>query len=267
MQTTSVLTKKNFQPLKSDNEKLTLFGKQVDQMRDDFLEMKNSREEARKQLEARFLEVHRKIQNTKEFIAAEGKRINETLLVFQHKFETELTSIRNYFQKQHDEYTVIVSNKFEIIENESLRIDKKIDNEREERLRQSDENLKEIKKQLETLFSLFDTEKRERIEKEKEILKKLEDESNLLRDMLEKEQQERVLKLKELKEHADYEFESQQKFNEEFHQKTVGEFNIVVNNIEMEIDNRFDHQNQIIDNLFKLVKTMQDTLRVIGKDV
>lgn len=54
MQTTSVLTKKNFAPLKSENEKLGLFGEQVDQMRDAFEDMKRSREEAKKQLEAKF---------------------------------------------------------------------------------------------------------------------------------------------------------------------------------------------------------------------
>lgn len=32
------------------------------------------------------------------------------------------------------------------------------------------------------------------------------------------------------------------------------------------MDNRFDHQNQIIDNLSNIVKTFQDTLKVIGKD-
>lgn len=59
MENTSVLTKKTFVPLKSENEKLGLFSHQVDTMRDDFEMMKKAREEARKELEARFLEVHR----------------------------------------------------------------------------------------------------------------------------------------------------------------------------------------------------------------
>ncbi|EAR88833.2 SF-assemblin/beta giardin family protein (macronuclear) [Tetrahymena thermophila SB210] len=267
MQTTSVLTKKNFAPLKNENEKLNLFANQVDQMRDDFEDMKRSREEAKKQLEAKFQDVHRKIQNTKEFIAAEGKRINDTLLAFQSKFETEMKNIKTYFQKQHDEYTVQVQQRFEKVEDETKRLDKKIDDEREERLRQSDENLREIRKQLETLFSLFDTEKRERIEREKEILQKLDDEAFALKEMLDKEKTERILKIKELRNHTDFELKAQQKFNEDFHAKTIDEFHHVVNNIQVEIDNRFNHQDQIIDNLSKLVKTLQDTLKVIGKDV
>ncbi|KAL4456582.1 hypothetical protein ABPG74_000689 [Tetrahymena malaccensis] len=267
MQTTSVLTKKNFAPLKNENEKLNLFANQVDQMRDDFEDMKRSREEAKKQLEAKFQDVHRKIQNTKEFIAAEGKRINDTLLAFQSKFETEMKNIKTYFQKQHDEYTVQVQQRFEKVEDETKRLDKKIDEEREERLRQSDENLREIRKQLETLFSLFDTEKRERIEREKEILQKLDDEAFALKEMLDKEKTERILKIKELRNHTDFELKAQQKFNEDFHAKTIDEFHHVVNNIQVEIDNRFNHQDQIIDNLSKLVKTLQDTLKVIGKDV
>jgi len=59
MENTSVLTKKTFVPLKSENEKLGLFSNQVDTMREDFETMKRAREEARKELEARFLEVHR----------------------------------------------------------------------------------------------------------------------------------------------------------------------------------------------------------------
>lgn len=40
---------------------------------------------------------YRKIQNTKEFIAAEGKRTNDTLLAFQSKFDNELKNNKNYF--------------------------------------------------------------------------------------------------------------------------------------------------------------------------
>lgn len=142
-----------------------------------------------------------------------------------------MKSIRTYFQNQHNEYVTVVAHRFENVELNAERIDKKIDDEREDRLKQSDENLKEIRKQLEStflqfflislifliplsclvpsgLFSLFDIEKRERIEKEKEILLKIDEEAFVLKEMLDKEKTERILKIKELKNNTDFELKS-----------------------------------------------------------
>jgi hypothetical protein len=34
----------------------------------------------------------------------------------------------------------------------------------------------------------------------------------------------------------------------------------------MEMDNRFAHQNEIVDNISNFLKTFQDTLKIVGKD-
>ena len=52
--------------------------------------MKRTREEAKKQLEAKFQDVYRRIQATKDFVVSEGKRINDTLKAFKSKFENQL---------------------------------------------------------------------------------------------------------------------------------------------------------------------------------
>ena len=88
----------------------------------------------------------------------------------------------------------------------------------------------------------------------------------MLKELLEKERSDRVLKTKELKDYTDFELKSQVKFNEDFHKKTIDEFQFTVKNLQSEIDNRFDHQDKILDNLSNVVKTFQDTLKVIGKE-
>jgi len=85
MENTSVLTKKTFVPLKSENEKLGLFSHQVDTMRDDFETMKRAREEARKELEARFLEVHRLKKHNKLIIKLTIEKQTYHLFVFHGK--------------------------------------------------------------------------------------------------------------------------------------------------------------------------------------
>jgi hypothetical protein len=42
------------------------------ELTNDFEDMKRNREEAKKQLEAKFQDVHRKIQNTRDFVSSEG---------------------------------------------------------------------------------------------------------------------------------------------------------------------------------------------------
>ena len=48
MNTTGTLTKKEFKPFSTENEKLSLFSNQVAVMRDDFEDMKRTRDEAKK---------------------------------------------------------------------------------------------------------------------------------------------------------------------------------------------------------------------------
>ena len=148
---------------------------QMDEMKDDYKEMKRTREEAKKQLEAKFQDVYRKIQNTKDFIAAEGKRINDTLIAFQSKFEFKMKGLEDKMQNQHEEHVKSVEVRFTDVNSILLQLDKKIDEEKQDRLKQSDENLKEISQQLNQLMELYEAEKKSRIEKEKEILQKVEE--------------------------------------------------------------------------------------------
>lgn len=59
LKTTGSLTGKVFKELKPDNEKLSLLHEQMLLMGNDFEDMKRAREEAKKQLEAKFQDVYR----------------------------------------------------------------------------------------------------------------------------------------------------------------------------------------------------------------
>jgi len=266
LSTTGALTGKIFKPLAPENEKLGSLGKQMNQMSDDFEEMKRAKEEARKQLEAKFQDIHRKLDNTKEFIISEGKRINHTLLAFQSKFENELKLMGDRFQTQHDTFVVDVKQRFEVTAVRCNDLEEMINKEREERLRQTDEQLKPIKAKLIVLEEAQEVEKNTRIQREKEILQTLSDEVYKLNEKLDAEATERRDQTKRIYETLKYELKQQEKLTHDFHAKAIEEFHHVVNNIENEMNNRFDHQDKIVDNLSTMVKTFQNTLKVIGSD-
>jgi TolA-binding protein len=58
-QTTGTLTGKVYKTLTPENVKLTGLGSQLSQMENDFEDMKRAREEAKRQLERKFEEVHK----------------------------------------------------------------------------------------------------------------------------------------------------------------------------------------------------------------
>lgn len=68
----------------------------MDDMSGDYEDMRRAREEAKKQLDAKFQDVYSKIKETRDFVTSEGKRVNEVLRNFQTKFEQELKELKDY---------------------------------------------------------------------------------------------------------------------------------------------------------------------------
>ena len=70
------------------------------------------------------------------------------MLAFQSKFENELKLMGDRFQTQHDTFVVDVKQRFEVTAVRCNDLEEMINKEREERLRQTDEQLKPIKAKL-----------------------------------------------------------------------------------------------------------------------
>lgn len=92
--------------------------------------------------------LYRKIQNTKEFVVSEGKRINDTLIAFQSKFEHEIKVLDHKFEEQNKAIVADVNNRFDKVNKRCDQLEKMIIEEREERLKQSDEMLRPLKEHL-----------------------------------------------------------------------------------------------------------------------
>ncbi len=58
----------------------------------------------------------------------------------------------------------------------------------------------------------------------------------------------------------------QTQFVEGFQKKASEEFEQMKEGLEVEMSNRFEHQDELIDHLSNFIKTFQQTLKVVGKD-
>jgi len=136
-----------------ENEKLASLKAQMVNVAHDYEDMIRAREEAQKQLEARFEDVYRKLQANKEFTLAEGKRVNDTLRAFHLKFETQLTSTKEKLSAGINEEKNHVREEMAKIDEHISNIDRGIQQEREERLKQAKDSLKPIKQKIEREFT------------------------------------------------------------------------------------------------------------------
>ena len=133
-------------------------------------------------------------------------------------------------------------------------------------MKQTDEQLNPIRTHLNSLQKDYDNEKLERLQHEKDIYRTISDEVFTMNEKLDREKSDRNTKISIFKEETLNNFKSRDKLFGDFQTSINNQFKILKDEIYMEMDNRFSHQNEIIDNISNFLKTFQDTLKIVGKD-
>ena len=158
-----------------DNQKLKGLDGQMGEMRNDFEDMKRTREEARKQLEAKFQDIYKKLAALKEALETEAKRVNNSLKAFESKFLCLLNELKEELKKEMDDEKKFVRDKFNEHEKHMEELERKLEQERQERLKQNEDTLGNIQNRLTSLEEAQKQEKIDREEGEKEIIKNIND--------------------------------------------------------------------------------------------
>lgn len=88
----------------------------------------------------------------------------------------------------------------------------------------------------------------------------------VLEQALETEKRQRLEKEKVLRSELFAELEFQRKFVEDMNHKLGVEFNHVATNLQKEVQHRLKEQDQVLENLSKVVVTLQNTLEILGSN-
>ena len=177
------------------NEKLEGLQGQLGEMHNDFEDMKRTREEARKQLEAKFMDIYKKIQSLKEALDAEAKRVNDSLRAFESKFTFLLNELKDSVYKDINEEKKFMRETIKAHETRMDKLEQMIKEEKEERLKQTDEMLEPLRKGISSLEEKAKKEKEERESGEKEILRNINDHVYEINEKLRRENDERTTKM------------------------------------------------------------------------
>ena len=124
-----------------DNAPLKQMDNQLIEMDRDYNVMLMERIESKKQLEAKFQDIQRKIQANRDFTKAESKRVNDTLKAFRAKFEHKLRVLREKFESKIAAMREHNRTQFQYAEERLDKLEAAIAQECEDRVTETDEKI------------------------------------------------------------------------------------------------------------------------------
>lgn len=95
----------------------------------------------------------------------------------------------------------------------------------------------------------------------------MDDSKYKLQKKIDQERTDKSLKLGAFKDDCTRQLKKQHKYVEEFQRQAMIEFMKFREQLEHEMEARFDAQDEIIDNLSLSIKTFQDTMKIVGETV
>jgi len=255
--------KKTVRTQVDDRDRREELDDQVQEMGKDYQDMLRSREEAKKQLDAKFLDVNRKIQSTKEYSNAEAKRVNDMLKAFKSKFEYQMEDFKAQMLGRLAEESKLRKSMEQQNHKRLEEITKTLESQKEERRNYLNDLIGPVKEHLDRLILEFQREKTGRIEREKAMLEKLDDSVFELQERLDEEFTDRVRATGDLRDQVHKTMRTQDKNLENNQQKAFDALKDLKSGAHEEMNSRLGQQDDIADNMSNFMKTFQDTLAVL----
>ncbi|CAD8084174.1 unnamed protein product [Paramecium sonneborni] len=263
METTAALTTNTFKLTGN----LKPLDKDIVQLQQDYEIMKKNREQAKADLQAKFDEVYDKITQTKQMFVKLAVELNGKIQTFQKTNNTNISNLENKHNDQHNSFKTHTNCQLATLDSDIVKLDQAIEQEKLDRIRTEKENIENIQKSIDQLFSNFELEKQTRVSNEKKILNTIKDTSQQIDQAIKNEANEKEQKHQELIKNINHSLQSENRYSEGFRNNTVKEFHLQIDNIKDEINNRFDQQDKVVDDLRSVIRTIQNTLGILGKDV
>ena len=232
-----------------ENLKVKGLDNQIEQVNEEFDEMMRLRNEAKRLLEEKFKDVYQKIKDNKQHTIDEGKKVNESLKAYQEKYLQQMMDLDNELTVKFTEETTYQHNEIERGNNRMEQLETLLAKEKADRIESLDTQLEPINAAIDKAFTDLDIERNARVQKEREIIDLLQDESSKVLEAITVEQMGRQERQKKLTTKLENELIRQKNKIENIKTNTQGEFRKDHRDTDKEMDNRFEHQDRLINNI------------------
>eukprot|EP00344_Euplotes_crassus_P009121 CAMPEP_0197006254 /NCGR_PEP_ID=MMETSP1380-20130617/33758_1 /TAXON_ID=5936 /ORGANISM="Euplotes crassus, Strain CT5" /LENGTH=262 /DNA_ID=CAMNT_0042425759 /DNA_START=31 /DNA_END=819 /DNA_ORIENTATION=+ len=233
-----------------------------------FEDIVRAREEAKKKLEEDFEHVYQRIEENKHDCEKQSDHMHQILGEFQQEFDENLNSLtQNLHESIEAETKMFMLQEMELCNNRCEDLEKMLAQETKDRIKDTKDTLDPVRHQISDLQNELDFETKYTVKMEKRLLKDVANNIEEQHNVILKEKKERDERLTDIYDMLDQEVQLQNKFFDQFEEKARKQFDDMINEVQLELDSRLTHQDNILKDFKFFVDRFGQTMKHIGKDV
>jgi len=225
-----------------------------------FEEANRARAEERQLRDDMHQDLLRRIQLVRDYMAQETKRLNELLKEFTSKFELELQEVKDELMTKLNTQVSIANQKLTRLEGWGVELEAAIEQERQDRLRETEAVMAPIRKKVARLEEDLVLEEKIRKNRSEELMKDLIEATDSLNNTLDVDKYNREQYFRDLEAVTLDERESLEKRQIIARDEQIKGVDKRRECLNEETDNRIENQDGIVDNVTLFVRRFQENM-------
>lgn len=247
------------------NAKLLKLAQEVERMSEVFEEANRARAEERQLREDMHNDLLRRIQLVRDYMGTETKRLSELMKDFTSKFEKDLQDVKDELMTKLNTKISVANQSLSRLENWSSELDRAIEQERQDRLRETEAVMAPIRKKVARVEEDLVLEQKIRQVRSEELMKDLIEATDSLNNTLDVDKFNREQYFKDLVLVTEDERKSLEKRQIVTREETSQGMDKRREALNQETENRIENQDGIVDNVTLFIKRFQENITEEGK--
>lgn len=233
----------------------------VERMSHVFEEEKFAREEQRRIMDALHKRTMEQIADARRYMEEMMAEVAVKIQDFGTKWDHALDETRDQLLVVLKEKVAALTARIKILEERSQKLQVGLDQEKVERIKETEARVRPIWKQVGKLIHCLGKEQRIRRRREEEIMKALEDAAESLNNNVDVEKANRAQKQKDMIDDNAYELRRLQNRQKKIVLTTEEDIEVPQEDLEHEVSTRVDSQNNVVEEITCFMERFRENLR------
>lgn len=249
---------------KGENTKLRNLNDQLNVTSQDLSSFKVFTENYKKTREQKFREIDKNLENIKISLDGSSDKVNNFLQTYNSNLEDIMNELKDYLLEELDNERNLIRKRFQDCRASLKEIEDSII-----QMKQSREELCviELDKPFTVAKNMIEEDRQDRINSTKIIYKYIDDMVGEIHDSLDENISDKQAAITNFKERVKQDLKAKDHQLGSLHDMLIQNFTLSKDGVVTTMDERFDAQNEIIESISKMLKTFQNTLRILATHV
>lgn len=249
---------------KGENHKLRYLNDQLNTTSQDLSTFKIFSENLKKTREEKFREIDKNLENIRISLDGSSDKVNSFMQTYNSNLEDIMNELKDYLLEELDNERNLIRKRFQDCRASLKDIEDSINEMRQNR---EDLCVISLDKPFTVAKNMIEEDRQDRINSTKIIYKYIDDMCGEIHDSLDENIGDRQGVVTNLKERVKQDLKAKDHQLGALHDLLIQNFQMSKDGIVTNMDDRFDAQNEIIESISKMLKTFQNTLRILATHV